>query len=1009
MNQKFITAMKKLKACKRLLLQDYSVARSMFFAILVFFCGSLKSFSQTTIRGSIRSSSGEPLSGVSVVVPGTSTGTVSSSTGSYQISSNSGIKSLEFSIVGMKTYIESVRGRTEIDVVLDSAGKELDEVLVIGYGTQKRSVVTSAVVKVKAEDFVKGNVRDAGQLLQGKVAGLTIATPSGNPTSSSQIVLRGTATLNSSTQPLILVDGIPGDLNTVAPDDIESIDVLKDGSAAAIYGTRGTNGVILITTRQANGVIEPSFTYNAYVSTQEFLNLPKMLNAQRYRELKAQGVQFADLGASTDWMKEISRQTPISHNHNFSFRGGNAKTNYLASFGYRDLQGVIQKSDFRIINSRIDVNHSMFDGKLKLNFNLINNDNQTGIDINSQGNQFGIFGQAMYRNPTAPIKNPDGTWNEETSISYYENPLGLLNETYGGFQGQNSRVSANAEWKPINDLRLKALVSRNKANGLSGQAMTKRHITTVRDGLNGIANKFSSQSTDKLLELSADYSKKINDHSFSVLGGYSYQDNIWETSSFRNWDFPAGNFSYLDNIGVGNRAGIGGPFLMNSQKFETNLISFFGRLTYNYKEKYLLMASLRHEASSKFVGTKDPWGTFPAVSAGWRITEEEFMGNQKVFDNLKLRVGYGVTGTAPDNSFLGLSLLGYSGSFLIDGRWVPSLRPISNPNPYLRWEEKKETNVGLDFSMFKSRVTGSIDYYKRTTDGLLYDYSVPTPPNLFGITKANVGIMENKGLEVLVNVNAIKGAKFSWTSTVTFSNNQNKLVSLSNDLYKTTNDFFDAGHTGSPIQTTTHRVQVGKNIGDFYGYKVIGVSNDGKWIYEDKDGKPSPVRTQADKKVIGNGLPKYYAGWNNNFRYGKLDLDITMRGAFDYQVLNFQRMYSENPGFTSYNLLTSAFDKVFGTAVLNKTVPVEYNSYYVEDADFWKIDNITLGYNFGVKNIKHISMARLYVATLNTITFTGYKGMDPEVNRLGLTPGNDERTKYPSTRVYSVGMNITFN
>jgi TonB-dependent starch-binding outer membrane protein SusC len=970
---------------------------------------------QQKITGTVTDENGNPLPGVNVKVEGTTVGTITDLSGKYSIEKSSDNIVLIFSFIGYKTLKISAIGDASVDMKMTPDLAQLEEVVVVGYGTQRKLEVTSAVASVKSNDFIKGSVKDAGQLLQGKIAGLSISTASGDPTAASQILLRGTATLSTSTQPLILVDGIPGGLSTVAPEDIESVDVLKDGSAAAIYGTRGTNGVILITTKKPNGNIAPTITYDAYFSTQNYVRVPKMLDAAGYRQKIAEGISFIDLGATTDWVKEISRNFPLSHNQNLTFRGGNTKTNYLATYNYRNMEGVMLKSDFQTINSRVDLNHNMFDDKLKINFNFINTDYKTGVPFSNIGEGLAdsessnVFNQALYRNPTAPIVNPDGTWNEETSISYYENPLGLIHETYGGYQQQVTRISGSVSYEPVKNLFLKALGSRGKSDSESGQGQTKQHLSSVRDGRNGYASKSLGQNLEKLLELTADYSRTFNSHKITALAGYSYQEDLNEYTHLRNWDFPAGNYSYIDNIGAGLRASNGGPNMMSSSKYASNLIGFFGRLGYNYKEKYLFMANLRYEASSRFVGTKHPWGTFPSVSAGWRISEEEFMKGLIFLNNLKLRVGYGVTGTAPDELFLGESLLGYSGNYLINGKWVPSLSPTSNPNPSLRWEEKKEANIGLDFTILKERISGSIDYYKRTTDGLLYDYSVPTPPNAYGTTKANVGIMENKGLEVLLNIIPIKSGKFTWSSTLTFSTNKNKLVSLSNELYETTNPWFNAGSTGSPISTYTHRVEVGKPIGNFYGYKVIDISEDGKWIYEDKDGNPTETNVEEDKKILGNGLPKSYASWNNTLRYGNLDLNITMRGAFGYQILNYQRMYSENPGFTSYNLMSSAFDKVFGKAVLNENVPVEYNSHYVENGAFWKIDNINIGYNFSKTKIKHIASSRVYFAVLNAFIITGYKGMDPEVNWLGLTPGNDDRNKYPTTRVYSIGYNITFN
>ena len=355
--------------------------------------------------------------------------------------------------------------------------------------------------------------------------------------------------------------------------------------------------------------------------------------------------------------------------------------------------------------------------------------------------------------------------------------------------------------------------------------------------------------------------------------------------------------------------------------------------------------------------------------------------------------------------------MGFSGQIFYNGQWVRSLAPISNPNPFLRWEEKKETNIGLDFGILKGRLSGSIDFYNRTTDGLLYAYAVPTPPNAFGITVANVGVMKNKGLEILLSGTPVQTKNFIWNSTLTFSTNKNKLVSISNDLFKTTQDWFNTGTPQRGALNTedyTHRVEVGKPIGNFYGHKVIDITDDGRWVYEDKDGKPTTDRLEENKKVIGNGLPKYFASWNNTLRYGNFDFYVNMRGAFGFDVLNFQRMTMENPNVRlGNNQLKSAYDKVFGKALLNSGTTAEYNSYYLEKGDFVKIDNISLGYSF--KNLKHLSGSRLYISVLNGIILARYKGMDPEVPLLGLDPGNDNVSKYPSTRVYSIGWNITFN
>jgi len=963
-----------------------------------------KSASQQSksVSGKVTDSSGAPIPGVTVLLKGSTTGVISDSNGSYSFPKISENAILQFSFVGMKTQEITVGNMTTINVVMKEEIIGIGEVVAIGYGTQKKILVTTSVATVKSEDFLKGSVKDAAQLIQGKVAGLIIGTPSGDPNSNSQILLRGTATLSTSTQPLILVDGIPGYLNTVAPEDIESIDVLKDGSAAAIYGTRGTNGVILIATKRASGIINPTITYNSYMSTQSLVRLPKMLTAQEYRDKIAAGtVGFQDYGASTDWMKEMTNKTPLSHNHNLTLRGGSVKTNYLASLNYRDQVGEFITSESKTFNGRFDVNHSMFNDKLKINVNYISSYKNAGVPFENS-----MFRGGRRYNPTAPLKNPDGTWFENGQIALNYNPVAWLREQYGDNITRTARTSGSVTWTPINDLSLKLLASNEQMSNINSLGRTKQHYVSTQNGLNGEAYNNFGQAIDNLLELTALYSKVINSHSFSALAGYSYQDNVSKNGGMMNYNFPAGTYSYPDAIQNGDALSKG-LATMSSSKYASNLIGIFGRVTYNYKEKYLLMANLRYEGSSKFVGTDQPWGTFPSVSVGWRISEENFMKSINFVSNLKLRAGYGVTGTAPDALFLAVSRLGYGARFLVNGVWTPGLAPVSNPNPSLKWEIKKETNIGLDFSLLKGTLGGTIDLYQRKTDGLLYDYAVPSPPNLYPTTKANVGVMENKGIEVALNYIAIQKEKFTWNTSVLYSTNRNKLVSLANDLYTITNPWINTGVTPNPIGTYTHRVEVGQPIGNFWGFKVTGVTPEGNWIYEDKDGKPASTATDIDKKVIGNGLPKSYLSWNNSFRYGNFDLNITMRGAFGFQIINEDRMIMELPGFTTYSQLLSTYDKAFGTAVLNKNVQPTFNSYYVENGDYWKIDNITLGYNFNISKSAHVQTAHLYVSSSNTWVITGYKGTNPEVNQLGLSPGADNINKYPSTRMYTIGLNIT--
>lgn len=963
-----------------------------------------------TVSGKVTDArDGSPLPGVSIAVAGAGRGSLTDANGLYKITLAPGDKILVFRFTGMKAQEVSVNGRTTIAVKMEATETGLDEVVVVGYGTQRKGDVTSAISSVKSEQFVKGAVRDAAQLIQGKVAGLTVSTPSGNPTQNTQIQLRGITTLKAGTEPLVIIDGIPGGLNTVAPEDIESIDVLKDGSAAAIYGTRGTNGVIIITTKKLHGEMRPTLQYDVYASVQAIARKPALLTGDDYRRLIREGIDFTDYGTSTDWLDEITR-TPVSTTHNLTLQGGNMNSNYTASLNYRNWQGIFLNSNNEQITGRLDLNHTMFDGKLKANVNVIvrNREYQTGIDGGSfsAGNSFDSYAyrQALIRNPTDSVKNAKGGWMERDGY-FYDNPVSFIRESYGKNTEKETRLSGSLLFEPIGGLKLKLLVSGSKWTETRGYVESKKHVSNVKNGRNGYASRGTSDTTNNLLEFTTEYARSINKHRFTVLGGYSYQDNTREDFYMQNWDFPTDAYSY-NNMATGD-ALKRGEAVMSSFKDKWRLIGFFGRVSYNFDDKYMLMASVRQEGSSKF-GRDNRWGTFPAVSLGWRINRESFMQNITWINDLKLRAGFGVTGTLPDDRYPSLRSASYADRFLVDTIWRQGLEIVRNPNPELRWERKEEFNAGLDFVLLDNRISGSIDVYRRLTKDALYDYQVPVPPYPLSTITANAAKIRNTGLEVLLGAMPVKGRNFQWSSSINYSTNKNVLVSLSSDQFKATNDFFDAGGTGEPIQEATHRVQVGGPIGNFYGYKSIGIDDEGRWIIEGQDGKPkaSGDKNPDDKRVLGNGLPQHYLGWNNTFQYRNFDLNITMRGAFGFQILNFQRLFYENPKVTQYNMLRSAFDNVYGKTRLNDDLA--YVSYYIENGDYWKIDNVTLGYNFNTKRIRYIRQARIYVAALNLATITGYKGIDPEVNRIGLFPGNDERDKYPTTRTFTAGVNLTF-
>jgi len=958
-----------------------------------------------TVRGKITDSDGNiPLIGVSIKEKGTSNGTVADNNGNFSLKVSSANAILLVSYIGYTPQEVTVNGRTEINVQLQPDSKGLNEIVVVGYGTQKRGEVTSSIATVKAKDFTKGAVRDAGQLIQGKVAGLRITTPSGDPTGGTQINLRGLNSLNGTSEPLVLIDGIPGSLNTVAPEDIESMDVLKDGSAAAIYGTRATGGVILITTRKNATGSKATIEYTNYVNIQKIVNKPEMLTATDYRRLISEGVKYQDLGGDTNWLDQIL-QNPVSQNHNLSLFGGNATTNFSGSVNYRDWEGIFLRTGQKRLTVRAALNHSMFDDKLKSSITIINRS-----ITSSQGGADGYaYRQAIIRNPTDNIYNEAGKW-QERDVYFYDNPLSRINEATNDARLRETRVNGSLDYRPIKDLSIKLLASNIQTNNLYGSSTTFDHVNTTKSQLNGTASRSTNSTSENLVEFTGNYSKSIGDHNFSILGGYSWQDAVNESFYAYNFNFPTDTYSY-NNLETG-AALKEGRAEMTSNKNKWQLAGFFSRLTYNWKEKYMLMASLRREGSSKF-GANYHWGSFPALSAGWRVSKESFMQYIPAVSDLKLRVGYGVTGTIASNPYQSQTSYAYDyaeGAF-IDGKWVPGFVPARNFNPDLRWERKTEYNAGIDFGLFNNRVTGSLDYYTRTVNDLLYTFGVPTPPYLTPSMLLNAGKMKNSGFEALVNIKAINSDMFQWNTGLTYSTNKNKLVDLSNDKFDVTVDFINAGYTGEPIQTYTHRVQVGGPIGQFYVLKSVGVDDNGKWLVENKDGQVIPISdaTDNDRQYYGNGIPKHLLGWNNSFKFKNFDFEVNVRGAFGHNVLNMQRMYYENPVNKAYNSLKNAYDPKYGKTLNSDLV---YVSEYIEKADYVKIDNVTLGYTFSKNLIKGISNLRVYVSGLNLYTITKYKGLDPEAvsynGDFSFAPGIENRDTYPTTRTFTAGLNASF-
>lgn len=957
---------------------------------------------EVTVKGVVKDANGEAIIGASVIEKGNAkNGTVTDIDGNYTLKVKRGA-TLTISYIG---YIsQETKGG---NIILEEDLKSLNEVVVIGYGTQKKADVTSAVVSVKAEDFTKGNFNDAGDLIKGKVAGLTITRPSGDPGATTQISLRGIATVSGNAQPLVLVDGVPGSLSSVPPENIASIDVLKDASAAAIYGTRGAGGVIIITTKTGQREQRTEVTYNGYVS---FSTWAKKADFMTSSDIRAGKTTFNDEGYDTDWLDAISR-VGVTQNHSISLSGGNAKTSYFGNFTYRKAEGVMKKTGNESMSVAFDMSHWMLNDMLKLNIKV--NADQYQYDVNDATT---IYRQAVIRNPTSPIWNEDGSYNEGSLLQYW-NPVSLQNEQSGKNKSQTVKMTGNLTFEPIKGWQTNLMLSKDQTINRGGNYYTSNHSlqgVNQKGSYSGSASQSGYTSEATYLELTSKFMKNFNNvHRLDALAGYSYSEDVYDDASMWNGNFPTDYFSYY-NMGLGSKL-TDGQASMSSSKNSSKLIGFFGRVSYGYADRYNILASLRYEGSSKF-GDNHKWGAFPSVSLGWNIMNESFMKSTKSWlNNLKLRAGWGITGVIPGSSYLSLLRYSYNGgNYYRNGKWNKGLKAASNPNPDLKWETAREFNVGIDWSVFNDRLSGSFDYYNKKTSDMLYDYTVPSPPNLYTTTTANVGEMRNTGFELMIKGVPVQTKDWRWETQATLQHNSNKLLSLSNDLYQTDNTQWLQG-VGDPVTQYTHRVAVGESLGQIWSLKAVGVSNQGLFLIENpKTGQCAEfyqeMRNDYDNwyEYMGSGIPKFTLGWNNTINYKDFDLSLQCNGQFGYKIINQQRVFYENNAH-AYNKLKSAADAIGGNRPLSGAQSQVVTSYYIEHGDYFKLSSLTLGYTYTPKKKTYIQNARLYGSVYNVFTITKYKGTDPELGSDNFwTAGVDDRDKYPTVRSFTIGLNVTF-
>lgn len=953
---------------------------------------------EKTITGSVVDMETQlPIPGVTIQVKGTNFGSVTDDNGVYSLDVQTADDIVVFNCLGYSTHEVRVGVSSVIDVAMSMSAFGLEDVVVIGYGKTTKKEVTGAVSTLKASDFSPGTFTSVAGLLQGKVAGLSIVNSSGgDPNAQYEILLRGTNTLQSGQGPLIVIDGVAGaDIRNINFQEVESFDVLKDGSAAAIYGTRGTNGVIIITTKRARAGTT-SVEYDGQVTIQTVARRAVPMTASefksaidKYKPEVAGGAKYL-YGNDTDWFDAITR-TPISHKHSLAVSGGSESFSHRTVLNIEQNQGVQKKNDANNFLIKSNVRQTILKGWVDLNY-----------DVYAAKRKYTpahetAFEQTFFHNPTEPIYDSSdqgsGGYSNVVAMDYY-NPVAMINEREREVESDDLGASIRAT---LNVLAIKGLKWDNFVSYNQQRYEDRTYYTRYypgAQGSNGKAEIVNEYSNDIQYESTLNYSNKFGDHSLQAIVGYAYEQSTFQSSSMGNHGFDVDNW-LTNNMGAGT-ALQGGLAEMGSYKRSNTYVAFFGRVMYNYKEKYLASISLRRDGSSRF-GANNKWGWFPAISLGWRIDQEGFLKDVRWIDDLKLRAGYGVTGNQDFADYQSLMLMKVAGSFYYNGNWINTYTPASNPNADLAWEKKAEFNVGLDFGFFDSRLRGSIDYYNRKTSDLLYLYSVPTPPYVYDELFTNVGEISNQGVEITLSADIFKNKDFYWNSYLTFSKNSNKLVSFKNDEFK--DGVYQVGWLPTPVGAFAQRLEEGQSLGTFYGPVWLGVGADGKDILK---GAVDGEVPESEWEKLGCAYPDFQLNWGNTLRYKNWDFSFLFRASIGGKIFNrFAAEYENITGFGQKNILASWLDDTKFTG------QVEYSSKYLENASYLKLDNVSLGYTLDF-NSKYFKSLRMNLTAQNLFCITSYSGVDPEVSLSGLAPGIESLSYYPRTTTVTFGVNLIF-
>ena len=968
---------------------------------------------QINVTGTVTDNDGEPLIGASVIAVGTKTGTSTDIDGNFTLSVASNGK-IQVSYVGYEAKTVNVDGKKKIDIVLEANASVLDEVVVVGYGTMDKKELTSAISHISEKDFLTVSTLDPSMMIQGKVPGVSITnTGAGDPNNQASIQIRGVSSRSAGLGPLIVIDGVPGgNLTNINPNDIASFDILKDGAASAIYGTRGSNGVILVTTKKGSKDGAVHTTYAATLSWDKIKKELDMMSAQDYREVRlGWGDSGVDLWGNEDWLDAVSR-TGFTMQHTLTVSGGNERSNYRVSADYRDANGIDLRSNREEYGARASVMHTTKGGLFTININV------APRIIYRDNSDWSVFRNAIEANPTTPIMDP-------------ENP-----NRYYNFQGQvvgsnpvelqklekNHSDTKLLDWDASLKLNLLPLLAKDGMSNhtLNTQVTFADHqysnndswfrpstsTLAINSGYEGEARRAYSKERQYIVEWVTNYNTHFGENNIKAMAGYSYQYSQYSGFSAENKDFPNDGLG-SDNLGSGELAKEEGEVLMSSYRNDAKLIAFFGRVSYDYAGKYLLTASLRHEGSSKF-GANHKWGNFPAFSAGWRISEESFMKGLTWLNDLKIRGDFGVTGNQNFDSYLSLNTMTGFGYYFYNGKYFQVWGPSKNVNPDLKWEKGKNWNVGLDFSVLDNRLYGSLNYFSRRQQDLLGNYKVSVPPYLFDETYVNVGTMKNTGFEFDINFDAVNTRDFGYNFNVVGTVMSNKFVDFSNSQY-VGQDFYNICSTEDPYPFyDLQRIEKGESLGNFYMWKYAGITTDGDWLVYDKDGDiiRASQATDDDRRIVGNGMPKFTMSATHNFRYRNFDLALFFRGAFGFDIFNIHDFYYGTRNFTG-NRLKKAYGKNFD---INPQANPVVSDYFLERGDYFKLDMITLGYTIKTPKARFLDRIRVYGSMKNVFTITKFSGVDPSTYQVnGLTPGaQGSRTYYPSTRQFILGVQVDF-